>query len=75
MFLEERHRVAHAILLSNLLFSATHLHISLTLALLVFPMGVFWGWIFARQGSLVGSSVSHAIIGVFGLFVVGFPII
>jgi len=74
MFLDHKYRVAEAIILSNLLFSATHLHISLTLALLVFPMGLFWGWIFARQGSLVGSSVSHAILGVFGLFVVGFPV-
>ncbi len=75
MFLDHRYRVVEAIVLSNLLFSATHLHVSLTLALLVFPMGLFWGWIFARQGSLVGSSVSHILLGVFGLFVVGFPVL
>jgi len=73
MFLTHKNKTWEAIFLSNLLFSVTHLHISLHLALLVFPMGLYWGWIFARQGSLVGSSVSHGIIGVFALFVVGFP--
>ena len=73
MFLTHKHKTWEAIFLSNLLFSVTHLHISLHLALLVFPIGLYWGWIFARQGSLVGSSVSHAILGVFALFVVGFP--
>ena len=73
MFLTHKHKTWEAIFLSNLLFSVTHLHVSLHLALLVFPIGLYWGWIFARQGSLVGSSVSHAVLGVFALFVVGFP--
>lgn len=73
MFLTHKHRIWESIFLSNLLFSVTHLHVSLHLALLVFPLGLYWGWIYARQGSLVGSSVSHAILGSFALFVVGFP--
>lgn len=74
LFLTSRYKTVEAIILSNMLFSATHLHVSIGLALAVFPIGLYWGWIFARQGSLVGSSVSHAILGVFGLFVVGIPI-
>lgn len=74
LFLTSRYKTLEAIILSNMLFSATHLHVSIGLALAVFPIGLYWGWIFARQGSLVGSSVSHAILGVFGLFVVGIPI-
>ncbi len=73
MFLTHKHKTWEAIFLSNLLFSVTHLHVSLQLALMVFPMGLYWGWIYARQGSLVGSSVSHAIVGVFAMSVVGFP--
>jgi membrane protease YdiL (CAAX protease family) len=73
MFLTHKHKTWEAIFLSNLLFSVTHLHVSLYLALMVFPIGLYWGWIYARQGSLIGSSVSHAILGVFALFVVGFP--
>lgn len=74
VFLTGRYKMVEAIILSNMLFSATHLHVSIGLALAVFPIGLYWGWIFARQGSLVGSSVSHALLGVFGLFVVGIPI-
>jgi CRP-like cAMP-binding protein len=74
LFLTSRYKTAEAIVLSNMLFSATHLHVSIGLALAVFPIGLYWGWIFARQGSLVGSSVSHAILGVFGLLIVGIPI-
>lgn len=73
MFLTHKHRIRESIFLSNLLFSVTHLHVSLLLALLVFPLGLYWGWIYARQGSLVGSSVSHAILGAFAIFVVGYP--
>lgn len=74
LFLTSRYKTLEAVILSNMLFSATHLHVSIGLALAVFPIGLYWGWIFARQGSLVGSSVSHALLGVFGLFVVGIPI-
>lgn len=74
LFLSSRYKTVEAIILSNMLFSATHLHVSIGLALAVFPIGLYWGWIFARQGSLVGSSVSHAMLGVFALFVVGAPL-
>ena len=75
MFLTGRYRILESILLSNLLFSATHLHVGLVMALSVLPIGFFWGWMFWRQGSIVGTSVSHAIIGIFAFFVVGFDFI
>lgn len=71
LFLTGKHKTVTAIFLSNLLFCATHLHISLELALFVFPVGVFWGWLFAKTQSFLAVSVSHALIGCFGLFVVG----
>lgn len=61
-----------AIVLATLIFSATHLHISVGLALAVFPLGLFWGWLYARHGSLLGVSVSHVLVGDFALAVVGF---
>lgn len=61
-----------AIALSNLLFGITHLHISIELALMAAIPGLFWGWMYARQRSLVGVSVSHILLGVWALFVVGF---
>ena len=72
MFLTGKYRVLVSILLSNLLFSATHLHVSVKLALLVFPVGVFWGWLYNRHTTVIGIIVSHIIVGLFALFVVGF---
>jgi CRP-like cAMP-binding protein len=71
MFLTGRHRILQAIVLSNLMFSLVHIHMSVLYAAMVFPVGLFWGWLFHRHGSLVSVSVSHALIGVVALFVVG----
>ena len=58
--------------MASLLFSATHLHLSPLLALVVFPFGLYWGRLFRRQRSLLGPCVSHALIGSFAFGVVGF---
>jgi len=62
-----------AIVLSNLLFAAAHSHTSMMLTLLAFIPGLFWGWLFFRQRSLIGVAVSHIIFGVYCLYVLGFP--
>ena len=73
MFLTGKYKTWTAIFLSTLLFSSTHLHVSFILAVLVFPLGLFWGWLYSRNPTLIGVVVSHVIIGCFGLFIVGFP--
>jgi hypothetical protein len=60
-----------SIVLSNILFAGGHSHISFGFALSVFVPGIFWGWLFAKQNSLIGVSVSHVLIGVWGAFIVG----
>ncbi len=60
------------ILLTNLIFSVTHVHLSLAMAVAVFPLGLFWGWLLARQRSLLGVCLSHVFIGVYAFYVVGF---
>lgn len=72
LFLTGKHKTWLSIFLSTLLFSSTHLHVSFTLAVLVFPLGLFWGWLYSRHPTLIGVSVSHVLIGCFGLFIVGF---
>lgn len=62
-----------AVLVSNLLFAATYAHLSPLWAALVFVPGLFWGWLFARQNSLVGIAISHALISTCTLLVFGFP--
>jgi CRP-like cAMP-binding protein/membrane protease YdiL (CAAX protease family) len=73
MFLTSRYKVWWSIFLSTLLFSSIHLHVSVILAVLVFPFGLFWGWLYARHPTLVGVSLSHIAIGLFALYVVGIP--
>ncbi|MEM6966059.1 MAG: cyclic nucleotide-binding domain-containing protein [Bacteroidota bacterium] len=60
-----------SILLSNLVFSALHLHIDLRFALITIIPGFFWGYLYDRQQSILGVSVSHLIIGMFFFLVLG----
>lgn len=62
----------NAILISNLIFSSAHAHTSLGFALITFIPGLFWGWLFYRQKSLIGVCVSHILIGVWAVFIIGF---
>lgn len=62
-------RVWWAIIISNVLFSVTHLHVSFALAVSVLLPGLFWGWLYARHRTLVGVSLSHLICGGVAFFV------
>lgn len=58
-----------AIIVSNALFSATHVHLmSGLLAIIVFVPGLFWGWLYSRHENLIGVSISHVLIGWTALF-------
>jgi membrane protease YdiL (CAAX protease family) len=72
-FLTGRTRTLKAILISNLLFSIFHLFVSPYFALLSFLPGMFWGWLYSRQRSLIAVSASHTLIGVWALYLVGTP--
>ena len=60
-----------AILMSNLLFAAGQGFHGLTFSVVSFVLGLFWGWLFARQGSLIGVIASHIAVGWWGLFALG----
>jgi len=70
-FLTGRYAVWMAILLANTTFATVHLHLSPKFALAAFLPGFLWGWIYSRQGSLVGVCVSHILIGNFAFYVLG----
>lgn len=72
-FLTGRSRTLKAILISNLLFSTFHLFVSPCLAVVSFLPGMFWGWLYSRQRSLIAVSASHTLIGVWALYLVGTP--
>lgn len=62
-FFTSANKVVLAILTSNLLFGMFHGFKTFTFALAAFAFGLFWGWLYARQKSIVGPSVSHILVG------------
>lgn len=72
-FFVGRHITAKAVIVSNGLFAATHVHLfGGLLAVLVFVTGLFWGWLYSRHQNLIGVSISHILIGWWGLFILSF---
>ena len=66
----KRHLVA--IVVSNLVFGIFHLNFTFAYAAVAAGFGLLWGAIYARQGSLVGATVSHILVGLWGLWVLDF---
>lgn len=60
-----------AILLSNIIFSTFHLHLSMFLTISVFFVGCMWGWLYSRHNTIVGVSVSHILLGLWGVTILG----
>ncbi len=71
VFLTGPHRGRWAIVTSNLIFAALHSHLSPMFALITLIPGFFWGWLYARQRTLIGPMLSHALIGAAAMDVVG----
>jgi CRP-like cAMP-binding protein len=61
-----------AIVLANAMFMASHLYLSTSFALLAMVPGLLWGWLYARHGTLIAPIVSHALLGWWSFFVLGF---
>jgi CRP-like cAMP-binding protein len=62
------------VLTTTLIVFAAHLHLkSLVLPLLVIVPNIFWCLLYYKYRSLVGVTVSHVIIGVWVLFIMGAP--
>lgn len=61
-----------SIVVATFLFAAAHAYMGMIFAWLMFIPGLFWGWLFAKQRSLVGVCASHVFLGVWALYIVGF---
>jgi CRP-like cAMP-binding protein len=59
------------IAMSSLLFASSHVIAGFWFAVATFVPGLFWGWMFARQRSLIGVSVSHIVSGWWAFFALG----
>jgi CheY-like chemotaxis protein/membrane protease YdiL (CAAX protease family) len=64
-------RALVAILVSNFVFAAAHTHLNVGIALATFVGGLFFGWLFYRNRSIIGVSVAHFIVGGTALFALG----
>ncbi len=60
-----------AIFLSNILFGMTHFIISIWFGLLSFIPGLMWGWLYSRHRTLVGVTISHQLVGIWGIYFLG----
>lgn len=72
-FLLGRHAKYKAIIIASLLYSSTYSYMSPVTPVLMFVLGLFWGWLYARHKTLIGVSISHILIGI-GINFIGFPI-
>lgn len=69
--LDGKDKQLYSILLASGLFSAFHLYQNMQFALLTFIPGIFWGYMFDKQQSLLGVSISHIIIGLLAFTLIG----
>ena len=68
-FLHGPHNVAWSILISSLLFSVGHIHLSPALAFATLFPSFLWGWLYYKHKTLVGVGLSHLLIGCVVFFV------
>lgn len=73
-FLVGKHSKLMAIVLANLLFSSFYANISVAVSFSVFMMGFLWGWLYSRHHTLVGVILSHALLSIWIISIVGLPI-
>jgi CRP-like cAMP-binding protein len=72
VFFKKPHNVILAILASNLLFALFHGLQPFSFIAVTFIMGLFWGWLYHRQKTLVGVSVSHMLVAFFAFVILDY---
>ncbi len=69
------HKKFYAIGLASLVFASAHAYFGLIAVMVVFLPGLFWGWLYYKQQNIFGAIVSHIIIGIGALSVIGWATI
>ncbi len=62
-----------SVVVSSVVFAAMHVHLSIWFAMLALVAGLFWGWMYQRERSYWGVAASHAVIGVWAVYLIGIP--
>lgn len=65
-------RVFFAILSSNLVFELFHTMRGVWFSLIVFAFGIFWGYLYEKQRTIVGVSLSHALLAAWAFLFLNF---
>ena len=60
-----------AIFVATMMFSVFHLMMDMRFALLTIIPGLFWGYLFYKQRNVLAVSISHIVIGLVAIFVLG----
>lgn len=68
-FLISQHKKWHAIIISNLIFSAFHTFISPIFALISLVSGMYFGWLYKNHKTLISPYIAHCLMGFWALFV------
>jgi CRP-like cAMP-binding protein len=63
-----------SLLVSTGVFAAMHVHLGAGFALMTLVAGLFWGLMYRREKSYWGVAASHAVAGVWTVFIVGVPV-
>lgn len=64
-------RIWISIIVSNLIFVTFHTHISFLFSLSALLPGIGWGWLYSRHRTLIGVSISHVLVGISVVFILG----
>ncbi len=70
-FLQGKSVVLRSIIISNVIYSTMHLYLTFSYTVVALVLGLFFGWLYAKQKSLVGVTISHALIGIWAIYIVG----
>jgi membrane protease YdiL (CAAX protease family) len=62
-----------ALLVSDVVFTSIHMHLGPAFAAQAFIGGLFFGYEFYRERSYLAVAVSHSVVGVWAVFIVGIP--
>lgn len=63
-FIPQKSSFYYPIIISNLIFCSFSISLPLTSLLSLFILGLLWGWLYSRHQTLIGVSISHAMIGI-----------
>lgn len=66
--LATRRAVLLSIMITTLMFASMHIYMHFTFAIMTLLPGLMWSCLYARQRSLVGVTISHALVGLWAFW-------